>query len=135
MVFLYNAQMIVLLFGSSYISTIMLTNIDNIHDLSGNALIYAAGIAVVIIISLLPCVKMWKNESFLNGALSLILCLELVFTLMFGNAYSPLFAYWKLADETIEGIRVKREILNRENVTAIFIGAVFRVCLLINLTY
>lgn len=120
LVFLYNAQMIVLLFGSSYISTIMLTNIDNIQDLSGKAVIYSAGVAVVLFMSFLPCIKIWKDGHHFKEFLSLILCLELVFTLLFGNAYSPLFAYWKLADETIEVSRVKKELSNRENVTPNF---------------
>ena len=51
---LYNIQMVVLMFGSTYISLVMMTNIDSVRDLSGQAAVYIPALAAALILSLIP---------------------------------------------------------------------------------
>lgn len=90
---LYNAQMLVLLFGGTFISHAMITNLESIEDLGGKASIYGTGVVLVLVISLLPSRYVELKKFFWSGVLSAVLALELIFTLVCGNSYSPLYAY------------------------------------------
>ena len=87
----YNAQMIVMVFGNSYITMVMLTNIDSLQALSGKAGIYAAGVVLVLVFSFLPVYPFEFKNGFGQLLLSLVLCLELAFTMVYGNRYSPIY--------------------------------------------
>lgn len=93
----YNAQMIVMVFGNSYITMVMLTNIDSLQALSGKAGIYAAGVVLVLVFSFLPVYPFEFKNGFGQLLLSLVLCLELAFTMVYGNRYSPIYGYFDLA--------------------------------------
>ena len=54
---LLNAQMMILWFGGDYISLVMLTNIDNVRDLSGKIVVYILGIAITLVVSFI----LWKG--------------------------------------------------------------------------
>lgn len=112
---LFNAQMLVLWFGGDFISLVMLTNIDNLRDLSGKIVIYTLGIAAVLLFSLYPTgritnIKNKRVRELPRRVLSLVLFLELIFTLVFGNLFSPMFAYWRLGEDAREAARVRKEL-------------------------
>ena len=93
---LFNAQMLVELFGGTFISPAMITNLDSLEDLGGKTFIYGTGVVLVLAISLLPS-RVFDPKPFTHtGILSAVLALELVFTLVCGNTFSPLFAYHTL---------------------------------------
>jgi hypothetical protein len=93
---LFNAQMLVELFGGTFISPAMITNLDSLEDLGGKTFIYGTGVVLVLAISLLPSRVLDPKPFTHTGILSAVLALELVFTLVCGNTFSPLFAYHTL---------------------------------------
>ena len=58
---LLNEQSLVLWFGGDYISLVMLTNIDNIRDLSGKIVVYILGIAAVLVFSFFPAARLLET--------------------------------------------------------------------------
>lgn len=58
---LLNSQALVYLFGGDFISLVMLTNLDNVQDLSGKLFIYIPGIFFTILISFIPTVRLIKR--------------------------------------------------------------------------
>lgn len=128
---LLNAQMLILWFGGDYISLVMLTNLDNVRDLSGKIVIYILGIVITLVFSFYPPARLLDLRKGKDGddricrssaslLLSAVLCAELLFTLIYGNLHSPLFAYWRLGAEAKEAARVRKELESIENCTADF---------------
>ena len=94
LMFLYNAQIAVLIFGHTYVTLVMLTNVDSIEDLSGQALLYIASALLVVLLSVIPV----HAVSFPNMRVaSCALALELVFTMINGSGFSPLFDYYEVS--------------------------------------
>lgn len=125
LILLLNAQMMILWFGGDYISLVMLTNIDNVRDLSGKIVVYILGIAITLVVSFYPVERLTeignkRLRRVRRQLLSVLLFAELFFTLIFGNLHSPLFAYWRLGAEAKEAARVRRELAGVENCTASF---------------
>ena len=109
---LYNINSIVLVFGSSFISMIMLTNIDFIKDLAGKALIYVIGIFFVLLFTMWPVHKVKHRHSikYLVGVFVYEICLFL----LLGWDYSPLGNYIVLAKKEYRYISMQIA-LNRLN--------------------
>ena len=59
---LYNGNVCVYLFGSELVNRIMLTNLDSLNQLSGNAFKYAVGVLLVLVMSLYPIKNRNKNN-------------------------------------------------------------------------
>ena len=117
---LYNAQMFVLLFGSSYITMLMLTNLHSLEALSGKMVIYAIGVILVLFFTFFPIEKLeWKRFKInLYAMLSFVLALELGFVMLFGSIHSPMFAYYDLFLQYREKQQIE-EAINTSNVTTI----------------
>ena len=112
---LFYAQLIVLIFGHSFISMIMLTNIDSLQDLSNNFLIYGLGILLIIIISSIRI-----NISNLKFTKKSIVLLSLIATFIllniyYGTSYSPLMNYYKLGQQYSKFYQFKQRIKNNNN--------------------
>lgn len=107
---LYNAQMVVMVFGNSYITMLMLTNIDSIKALSGKAGIYITGVLIVLIFTFLPIKRISSGRNTSSYFLSAALCLELVLTLFFGNTFSPLYGYCDLGIQHYESVKLEESI-------------------------
>ena len=99
---LYNIQMVVLMFGSTYISLVMMTNIDSVRDLSGQAAVYIPALAAALILSLIPVRHAGFGKTAEARLLSLFLAAELIFTMWYGSSASPLFAYYTLVRQEID---------------------------------
>lgn len=54
LVLFFNVQMLVLLFGNSYLQLVMLSNLNFIEDLGGKALEYGLGVVLLLAFSFLP---------------------------------------------------------------------------------
>lgn len=109
---LYNAQMLVLLFGGTFITQAMITNLDSLEDLGGKTFIYGTGVVLVLCISLLPSRYIELRHFTWGGILSAVLALELVFTLVSGNSFSPFYAYNVLRNDLNETRRLTAAISN-----------------------
>lgn len=92
----YNTQMGVLIFGGTYLTLIMLTNIDSAEDLSGQAGMYLGAIALVVIFSCLPL----RAVPFPNARImSLALIAELGLTMVKGPEFSPFYDVYAIAKD------------------------------------
>ena len=111
---LFNAQMLVLLFGGTFISQAMITNLDSLEDLGGKTFIYGTGVVLVLILSLIPSRYVNLKHFTWSGILSAALALELVLTLVCGNSLSPLYAYNVLRKDLGEIRRLTASIDNVE---------------------
>ncbi len=107
---LYSAQMLVLLFGGTFITQAMITNLDSLEDLGGKTFIYGTGVVLVLCISLLPSRYVDLKHFTWGGILSAVLALELVFTLVSGNSFSPFYAYNVLRNDLKETRRLTEAI-------------------------
>ena len=104
---LYNGQMVVCLFASKYLYLLMLENTDSVEALSGRSILYITVLVTGILFALLPVRRYelkWREEWFLLPLLSV----ELMVALMYGNDYSPLFAYVRLAMDRMEQDRAEK---------------------------
>ena len=120
LVLLYNIQMLVLFFGSSFVTLVMVTNIDSLEDLSGNFKVYIPCVILLLIFSFLP-IRSIKNHVVTNRSmLSVFLALELVFVMYFGNSYSPLYGYFELANQEYTVVQQRKQRINGKDYTKEF---------------
>lgn len=118
---LYNIQVMVLYFGNSYVLLVMLTNLSSIRGLSGKGIEYICSAILVIVFSLLPISRRTENKiSITTKELSIILAMELVLTLLWGNNYSPLYGTYNLAMDGYKWIKQQNSIGSEENITGEF---------------
>ena len=108
LVLMYNAQMLVLYFGSSYISMIMLTNLESVEDLSGKAFEYILGIVIVVAASCLPIKEVNFSKLTNYRVFSVLLIMELFLVFSYGNSFSPMYSYFDLAKQKIKKIQQER---------------------------
>lgn len=114
LLFVYDIQMLVMYFGNSYITLLMLTNLVSLQDLSGNFGIYVLVAVPMLVILLLPMPalpvgKRWRPAL---GAFCLWLCLALAL----GGQNSPLVSAVGLIRDGIEYRKMSSSMGNRENV-------------------
>lgn len=92
-ILLIDIQLVVITFGGSYISLIMLNNISFIKDLEGKFVVYAV-VIILLIISLIGPIHAMKKR---NGQiLSVVILTEILMLSVTSAAYSPIGAYAKL---------------------------------------
>lgn len=120
LLFLYSVEQVVLIFGNSYLSLIMLSNLDSISALSGKFGLYFSLIIPLIVILLLPIKEVnlsWKRS------LGIIILEFLWILSLFGLkevTTSPFFNYYDLVNQKIEQEKVSWKISHSKNVTAEF---------------
>ena len=54
LLFIFNGELLVLLFSSSYISFVMLQSLNSVEDLQGKTFIYGLGVVLTVIFSFIP---------------------------------------------------------------------------------
>ncbi|MDO4404639.1 MAG: LTA synthase family protein [Atopobiaceae bacterium] len=97
LVLLFLLQVMVLYFGGTYLSSIMVTNLEFIGDIQGNARAYVVAAVIISLIALLPAGPLWKASAKQSGAALGISAALLAISLVTGSSYSPGFAYINLA--------------------------------------
>lgn len=112
---LFNTQMIIMYFGSSFLSLMMMTNLESIKDISGNAFIYVLAVILVIVFSIFPVKHFEIKKVSTLALLSIVLVLDLLFTQCFGNTYSPLYAYIDLGRKEYASIVQRNKFKNQPN--------------------
>lgn len=104
---LYCAQMAILYLGGSYLSSLMVANLNMAEDLGGKATVYVGVGAAVVIVSLLPIetnLYLAQLQKKANGAvmLSVILVMTILTGIGIEKAFSPYYAYTELMKEQNE---------------------------------
>lgn len=90
---LINIQVLVLYFANSYITIVMLTNVDSLEDLSGKVVPYSIGVILVLFFSFIPATPFKITKERVYQGIAGILAVELLFTMIYSGIYSPLFGY------------------------------------------
>lgn len=96
LLFLYNAQNLVMFFGRSFTTLVMLTNLESLESLKGNALAIGVGVLALLVFTFLPVSRLEFKLVRTSWILSTVLLLELAMTALYGNSYSPIFAVYRL---------------------------------------
>lgn len=117
---LLNIQQLVMLFGRSFTTLVMLTNLDSLESLNGKLPLMVSGVAVLLLFTAFPIVPFAIGKGNNARILSLFLLMELIFTSLFGSSYSPIFAVYGLAVDAKLYQEQMEEIKNQPNVTASF---------------
>ena len=117
---LYNIQMILVIFGNSYLTMIMLTNIDSIELLSGNAGIYISGTILVLLFSFFPFRSGLIPRVDIHSLLTVTLAIELVLSMALGNSFSPLYGYYQVYSDCKAARDRKARLAEQPNLTSEF---------------
>lgn len=111
LILFYNIQVGVLFFANSFVSMIMLNNLDSIDALAGKALIYISAIIIVFAFSFLPIksIKFTSNKKrYFSTFLGITLyCISIFFA---GISYSPVYGYINLANQYSESLKLQKGI-------------------------
>lgn len=118
--FFVNAQQLVLFFGGSYTTLVMVTNLASLESLGEKLPVMLVGAVFIVIMTVLPVTAFpmirGKNARFL----SIFLLLELILTSLYGNIYSPIFAVYRLWGDARDYQKQLEQIKNQPNITATF---------------
>lgn len=110
MLFLYNANMAVLLYGGTFLSLIMLSNLNSLQDLVGNAHIYILCVVLVVIFSFLP----YKVGNIGKGKNVILIGIALVFEILTLSrnmgVYAPIYNLNLLVKDEINYIKLLSKI-------------------------
>lgn len=109
---LFNAQSCVLYFGNSYITKVMLDNLDNLQDLEGRAGLYIAGVLLVVLFSVLPINHVNKHNFYSGRAIPVLLLLEFIFLNCYKESYTPVMGYMALYDQ-YEEQKMLKDMMNQ----------------------
>lgn len=93
---LLNVQSLMLYFGGSFVTLVMVTNLESLSSQSGRFIPIAIGIVSLVIFTFMPLFAFPLKNIKGSQLLSVTLLLELTFTFLYGNGYSPLFAVYRL---------------------------------------
>ena len=107
---LLGTQLLILVFGRTYLTLVMLTNLDSIEDLSGNGFLYITSAVLLVVISLLPVKKLSCKKISFPVILSWILGIELILVMCLGNSYSPFYGYLNLIQQQKNQKELERNI-------------------------
>ena len=110
LLWLFNLQMSVLYYGNSYISYLMVSNIDSLAAMSGKATEYIMRVILISVFSFLPVVPLKINKKIEWSLLSAGVAVELAVYILINSTFSPLFGYCSLVIDKINIIRQEREV-------------------------
>lgn len=120
---LLGIQILVHLFSLEYLSLVMLSNITLIEDLSGKAYVYIPVVLLVVTASVLPIDCFQRICKHNTSILSTALALELVFTLILGNTFSPFYNLALMLKKYNERQEFVSRIDSADNITNLFYSA------------
>lgn len=89
LILLFHAQQLVMYFGGSYTTLVMVTNLESLESLGGRMIPITIGVLALLFFSLLPVPEFSLPKLSTTAVLSLFLMAQLAFTFLYGNAYSP----------------------------------------------
>lgn len=110
--FLLYAQAVVLVFGTSYVTLLMLTNLDSLYMLKGKAVLYIGATILVLVIVFLPMENVLEQlpakisaASIGAVALAWIICVAVI-----GKESSPFLMYGVLAKDAYDKVQNDKKI-------------------------
>lgn len=109
-ILLLNIQLLVLFFGANYLTLVMVLNVGSINALMGNFAKYAIGILALLIFTFLPIKYISFKKVSTSGLLSIFLIAELALTMIFTSAFSPMYAYYRLAHQAKDYIEMNQQV-------------------------
>lgn len=109
----YNIQMIVFVFGSSFVTVMMLSNLDSLKALSGEAVRYGSGAVLVFLFSFLPvanCNKEWRTK--IAFAAVVVMFAEILLVSSQSVIYSPYCGYVNLFKQYHQRVTAANQVEN-----------------------
>ena len=106
---LFNVQLIILYFSSTYLTRILLTNINLLQDLGGKIFIYLSAIYVIVIISIIPVINIKKKSKANIIGFTIGLIIWIICSKMISISTSPLGGYINLLKEEINYIELVKK--------------------------
>lgn len=89
LMFIFNGEMIMLLFGNSFVTLVMLQSLTSVEDLQGKVFIYGIGTILVIVASFLPITHVEKLKHYPIIAFPLLLIVDGVILFGAQQSYTP----------------------------------------------
>ncbi|MBR2045050.1 MAG: hypothetical protein IJ958_02815, partial [Agathobacter sp.] len=97
---LFNIQMVVLYFGNTYVSMIMLSNFHSVEDIMGKASTYGVGVVLVLFFFFLPVAKVNIRTKVVPIIFFVsLLALEWVLMFVTSATNSPLYSYYDIVKQ------------------------------------
>lgn len=121
LLFVFNAQMMVLFFGNSFTTLTMLKNVKFLQDLGGKLVPYLLGTILVLALIVMPVEPLLKNANkrIILGLLTVLLLAE-IFIHSDYKRFSPVQSFATLFVDEIRYQHVKRAAANPEVALATF---------------
>ncbi|SEI47786.1 Sulfatase [Lachnospiraceae bacterium A10] len=109
-----NVQIAVMIFGTTYVTWVMLSNLSSLEDLTGHGRVYVFAFLMVIIDLILPVNTIFNvlNENFKLKCLSGCLVAELVLTMVLGAEFSPIYSIFLTASDGVSVVSKAKEYAN-----------------------
>lgn len=119
--FLINAQYAILFWSNTFVTSVMMNNLDSVEALEGKDVQYGITIALVLIFSLLPVMRIELRKRYLvgAGAISLMLYGFICWQEMF--AHWPNYALYTLFSQQIRRYQIAAEIKGSSNSEQVFL--------------
>lgn len=99
--FMINIQMLILYFGNSYLSMIMLSNIYLINDLSDKKSVYIGAVLFIVVLTCIPLKVYTVKKKLQIPVLILLILAEIILCCSLGVNYSPYMSYYQLICDEI----------------------------------
>ena len=108
---LYNAQIVILFFGNSFLQLVMVSNLASIQSLGGKAFEYGLGLVLVLSYSFLPiCSFDIRLRKLVKIGLPIVCILECLSLCFIGVRYSPASGYIQVATQSVEISQLKHKV-------------------------
>ena len=107
---IYNVELLVLMFGNSFVTLIMINNLSSWEALKGRMAVYLLGFGLLILFSFLPVIYIEPNNTKFNRAKNLniryfnlklliaTLLMETMLLFSVGYNYSPAYSTYDLSE-------------------------------------
>lgn len=89
LMFIFNGELIMLLFGRSYITLVMIQSLTSLEDLQGKAFLYGIGVLLVIGFSVLPVKAIEKINKLTLYSFPLLVIADIIAIFVTTTAMSP----------------------------------------------
>lgn len=119
-ILLYYVEKLIQIFGGTYLTLVMLTNVDSLSTLSGQAELYIAATIAIVVLAMLPISEI-KFPRYLNASLLLIaLMIELSSLATQFVTVTPFYNYYQVFREYQDQQQLIAEVSKVPNVTSEF---------------
>ncbi len=118
----YNAEYLVLYFSRSFVTLVMLRNVDSIEALSGKANEYILGVILVAFFTFIPIKAFGKkpHKGTVGMFTSLLLAADLVLTMVYGSVYSSGYSVYAMYEQKKEQESLKADLKSDTDATQYF---------------